>query len=147
MCRRLDKTMKTHLMFRVLGSDLIPAQITKSLGIAPTKAYEKNEEYTVPRIGCTRVRSSGLWSFCTENFVSSTSVDEHAKYLLEQLEPRQAVIANLLRDPLLRIGIPIWWEIDCEHGSFSIPSEIMRRLSFLCHELDFHFIGTFEGDS
>jgi hypothetical protein len=139
--------MKTHIMFRILGEDMDPDKITGALSIVPTKAHAKNHKHTVPRGGVTIQRPTGHWSFCTEKLVSTTEVADHAKYLLGRLEPNQSAIACLLNDPLLRIGISVWWEIDYEHGSFAIPSDIMRRLALLCHDIEFHFIGTFEGDS
>jgi hypothetical protein len=138
--------MKTHMMFRILGENLDPNRITSTLSMAPTKAYAKNQEHTVPRIGITIRRPGGHWSFCTERFVSSFEVDDHAKYLLSRLEPKQKEIADLLKDVALNIGISVWFEIDDEHGSFSMPSDNMKRLALLCNSIEFHFIGTCAGE-
>ena len=132
--------MKTNIMFRVLSDGLKPHEITEALCLQPTEAYTKGDAYTLPKVG-VRYRSIGHWSLCTTHAVASESVEEHARCILEQLEPRRAAISTLIADAKNRVAISVWWEIPEEHGVFALRSATMKRLCALCADIEIHFIG------
>ena len=133
--------MRTNVMFRVIGKDLVPDEITGLLDLRPTVAHARGEMHKVPRVGI-RPWSNGHWSLCTEKLVASRSVEDHVRFLLDQLEVRTEEVRQILDDHRHRVSISFWWESTVEHGSFELPSSLFERLSHLCDDMEFHFIGT-----
>ena len=131
---------KTNVMFRIIGDEIVPNEITKSLGIQPTRSFTKDEEY-YSKSGQTLRRPIGHWSISSEGFVDSTSTEAHARYLLSTLEPSSGAILKYLNDSRYRISIVFWWEATDEHGGFSLSSDTLSRLCRLCNDLDYTFIG------
>jgi hypothetical protein len=136
--------MKTNIMFRILGEELVPDMVSKHLSLQPTTAWKKGDQYHIPNVG-VRQRSIGHWSLSTDGALASESVEEHAAFLLQKLESQKRAVLELMQDPRFKVAISVWWEIDEEHGSFSLSSELMSRLTALSHDIEFHFIGTFQG--
>ncbi|WP_082519508.1 DUF4279 domain-containing protein [Variovorax sp. Root411] len=59
----------THLQravasLRVIGDDVVPAEITRLLGTSPTAAYAKGDKWDLPSRG--GVRTSGMWRLDAE---------------------------------------------------------------------------------
>src|SRR6478672_8995138 len=67
--------------FRVAGDKLDPAQVTALLGLPPTHAYAKGAHYQ--RGGRAQVARTGVWYFSTDGVVDSSSLEDHAIYLLK----------------------------------------------------------------
>ncbi|MGU3776021.1 DUF4279 domain-containing protein [Burkholderia metallica] len=61
---RLRKTMAS---LRITGDDLVPGEITRLLGCAPTDAHAKGEELVSRKTGQSRIARFGKWSLRTES--------------------------------------------------------------------------------
>jgi hypothetical protein len=46
---------------RIMGDDLIPAEITKLLGSEPTESQAKGDQIIAPKTGNIRIARSGMW--------------------------------------------------------------------------------------
>lgn len=131
---------KTNVMFRIVGDEIDPDEITKLLGIQPTRSFAKDEEYN-SKSGQVLQRPIGHWSICSEGLVNSTSTEKHARYLLNILEPSIDAVGKYRNNPNFRTSIIFWWEATDEHGGFSLSSDTLSRLCRLCNDLDYTFIG------
>ncbi len=131
---------KTNVTFRIIGDDLNPDEITKSLDIQPTRSYYKGENYKIPNVGI-RQRPIGHWSVNSDKIIQSTSTEKHAKCLLNILEQKSERVLKFVSKSHLRISIVFWWEGIACHGGFSLSNETLGRLCRFCNDIDYHFIG------
>lgn len=129
---------QTNISFGINGEDVDPSSITTLLGIQPTKAFAKGDEFN-SRSGSHK-RGFGIWTLSSKGIIDSTSPEAHAKYLLQKLEPRAKEILNLSNEKSSRTYISFWWEAKDGHGGFTLSSPILLRLSELCNDFDFYFL-------
>lgn len=138
-------TSKVFIGYRIISSTLAPDEISHELMLKPTKAWRKGEVYigktrcktTHKLIRVERTRTNGLWSLSSENRVTSSILEDHAQYLLGILEPKAEVLMKYLNDrDHYSVTWYIWWECNGEHGGFQLSSDILKRLSKICHYLD-----------
>lgn len=135
--------------FGLKGDTLSPAQVTQSLGITPSRAFAKGEQYTskefdggtkrpIPRIG---TRPWGVWAVETKGMVSSTDVEDHAIFLLNILEPKAEQIQSYLeRSDEYSVSFYVEW-ITCDsEGGYELSGATLARMSRLCHYVQFAFL-------
>lgn len=135
--------------FRICADSLNPEEVSTNLGITPSRAFAKGEKY----LGKTRnpeskeisevwrERPRGIWAIDSKKLSIEEKVEDHIKYLLEILEPLKKQLKLYLdqRD-IYTISFYIWWEPQGGYGSFEVSSEIIRRMSSLCHYIEFAFL-------
>ncbi len=131
---------KTNVTFRISGDNIIPTEITNDIGINPTRTFAKGEVYKT-KIGGIRQRPIGHWSISSEIMIDSTSTEEHAKYILEKLEPKTKSIKKYIENSNIRTSLIFWWEATDEHGGFTLSADTLGRLCQLCKDIDYQFIG------
>jgi hypothetical protein len=132
-----EEATDVHVSFRLRGDKLDISEVTRALGIEPTS-------FTVK--GTPMGKRSGphphpytIWRFESKGRVSTKNVHDHAKYVLEHLEPAVARIAEYRKDETLRTTISIWWAPAGGQGGYDLPSALLMRLCALCNEIDFYF--------
>jgi len=130
----------TYATFRIIGDELDPDEVTSTLGIQPSEAFAKGQDYQIRDVGI-RKRYIGHWSISSKSFVISSSTEEHAKFLVSLLEPKVDAIVEYIKDPIFLTSIVFWWETNIGHGGFSLRRETMDKLCGYCENIDFHFIG------
>ncbi len=140
-CELVDWGMRSEI--------LDPMEITRDLGIQPSRAWARGERYLSKALDVeTRTivqrwytRPWGIWSIETKGLVTATDVESHALRLLEMLEPRKDIIQRYLnRGDEYTIRCAIWWESNAGHGGFDLRSDIIARLAALCHYLQFTWV-------
>jgi hypothetical protein len=77
------KRGKAYATFRVAGDNLDPEQVTKLLGMEPTRAHAKGQHYRRSERGQELVGKTGVWYFSTAKVVASDSLEDHVTYLLK----------------------------------------------------------------
>ncbi len=82
-----------HAVFRLVGEQLDPTQITAALGIEPSFAYVKGELFETKNGPLER--PTGIWALSTETILAEVHIEDHLEYLLEQLDPVLATILDL----------------------------------------------------
>jgi hypothetical protein len=127
----IDFAIRSHILRR--------SDITGLLGIEPTRAFEKDEEYEgLEKVGedfrpILRRRPWGVWHFETAQFVQrATPIEVHAQFLLAKIEPANAAIEKLLADMNYRVLVTIWY---VGPGGFGLSSSTVMRLAALSHEI------------
>ena len=135
LCKRTNATL------RIIGPNIDPKEITSVLGVEPSRAFSRGEEYQTKRSGI-RKRPIGHWSVSTEKIVQSTSIELHTLKLLEIFEHARTALKELQGSEDRRISVVLWWEGHEGHGGFTISSDTFQRLSAVCEDIDFHFIGS-----
>lgn len=100
MARRVYTEASASL--RLFGERLDPLAVTWALRIPPD-AVHRNGEPRLRRDGKGHIVElppwrTGFWSFSSEQWVQSPQLVRHVVWLLEQIEPRAAMLAALLRE-------------------------------------------------
>ncbi|MCC7355331.1 MAG: DUF4279 domain-containing protein [Anaerolineae bacterium] len=149
-----DAVKELHANYRIRSDDLDPAEITRSLGIQPSRSWVKYEKYLGKRFDpeteqvvptWAKRPPWGMWSVNTEGIVLSKKVEQHLLYLLELLEPKADRIKYYL-EHCEAISCYVWWEPFDGHGSYVISSDILKRMAALCHHMEFGVIYRVPGD-
>jgi hypothetical protein len=135
---------KTHVTFGMRSDSLDPGDISLRLGLTPTFACAKGERVRVGRKRVERGFPHGVWQLLTIPQVLSDDLEEHARYLLSQLEPVQMAIERYVRDPTFYVYISFWWLTDGCVGGYTLSGDTVRRLAVLCQEFNFTFVGNSE---
>jgi hypothetical protein len=143
-CGEDSRCKASHALFSVRSDILDPAAVTAGLGIGPSRAWAKGEEYQSAR-GRHR-RPWGMWHLSTEGRVASRSPEQQALYLLGLLEPRAGFVRLLLEDPAYLVLVKFWWESRDNIGGFELSSNTARRLAAVTNNIGFTVIGTCEDE-
>ena len=75
---------KSAVTFRIGGDDLIPEEISKTLGVAPTTAQTKGEKIIGAKTGHVRTAKIGMWRLETANREPG-DIDGQIQELLDQM--------------------------------------------------------------
>ena len=57
----MQHTSSSDVTFRIFGDTLIPEDITKLLGLEPTRSKTKGQVTTKKKLGATRTAKTGMW--------------------------------------------------------------------------------------
>jgi hypothetical protein len=149
---RVPKSHSSHIDFGIVGDQLIVDDLSRQLGIAPTSGWNPHEPYVGKiwfegRMGETeRIRPSfGVWHFSTEGRVASECLEDHAVYLLDQIESQSAQIKKFVASNEYTVVLSLWYE-GPDFG-FDLPSEIVARLAVLCQRFDLRCFSTPDVDN
>ena len=132
----------THASFRIQGINLIPAEITKILKLAPTYSHGKGDQ--LKGKSDDRQRMSGMWLISSAEAVKSTSLERHISFLLERLETVTSQIQLLKSDESVEIDFLCYWASRTGHGGPVLSSGVLSRLGALCHVVNFDYYGPYE---
>lgn len=138
----MNKT--THIDFSVRADDLGLDNISAKLGFSPTSGFNANETYQGKvRVG-DRIRTVerrrpafGVWHFSTEEFITSSRLEDHAEFLLRTLEPVEAAIGELLRARKFSLQITLW---HVGPVGFDLESATVARLARFCTRMSFTWV-------
>jgi len=143
-----DTTKTVFVDYRVRSDFLDPVVLTSEFGVTPTRSWAKNEEYiskaldpeTRKTIQVKRKHPWGIWAVETRGLISSKKVEQHVLYLLDKLEPRKERIKRFLsKKNKYVISFYIRWEPVEIGGGYEVTSQTLRRMTSLCHYIEFNF--------
>ena len=92
---------ETYASIRVIGSSVLPNEITESLNLVPTRTWRKGERF-IDVTGKLRKRYNGLWLYDVKGIEFKSPV-EHVKYLMNIVKGRTVCCK---RD--LQIDLCLW---------------------------------------
>ncbi len=120
-----------RVSIRLKSGTLDPADVTRIVGVQPTRAVKKGEQASDRRVPSL----SGMWTYT----VSSDQVLAAATELLHVIEP----VTGQLQDATTKYGaeltIAIYWQPEGGQGGYSLPADVMRRLAMLGERIDLYF--------
>lgn len=133
-----EPDLTVSLQFVISSSELLDMEeITQSLGIEPSYSCLVGEGYQ--ELDGVRIQDKSIWSLDSEGWIDSWHVDDHARLMLEKLEPVAEVIEQYLQDSSLDVTFHVWHETEDIHGGHDFDSNILIRLSRLCRRFEFAF--------
>ncbi len=127
---------QTEATFRMSGNTVDPHEITAVLGIMPSKAFKAGD----PR-GKSAQWKHGQWSLSSEDHVSSTELQTHIEWLLDQLEPVQARIRSLLSKGDIEADIFCYWQFETFNAGLVLTAPLLKRLGDFNIDLDLDIYG------
>jgi hypothetical protein len=117
--------------FRLLGDRLDPASVTEWLALHPTGAMSKGEELPAGKYGKAHRRHTGVWLLESEHQITSTSLERHVVWLLEQVEPRAEALAIVRAALDLRADFFCYWVSKTGDGGPELSPTTLRRIAAL----------------
>src|SRR5713226_10670143 len=97
----------THASLGIFHDDLDPEEITRLLGLQPTRGWKRGEPRN-PRARTPIPAKFGVWLLSTRGIVQSRDVRRHIDWLLDRAEPRGAVF-KMLHERGCRTDLRCFW--------------------------------------
>lgn len=122
---------ETYALLRIVGPNVDPDELTRSLGIQPTQSVKVGSVHP----NGTKPRKEGIWGLSTEGELSSTELEDHIRLLLDRLK-------STFKDHIpagARSEIHCVWRSATGHGGPVISSSTLARVSGANLDLDFDF--------
>ena len=120
-----------RVSIRLKSGTLDPADVTRIVGVQATRAVKKGEQSPDRRVPSI----SGMWTYTA----SSDQVLAAATALLHVIE----TVTGQLQDATAKYGaeltIAIYWQPEGGQGGYSLPADVMRRLSLRGERIDLYF--------
>lgn len=127
--------MLAYLDFAIRGEHLDPDEITRLMGVQPSRAFRAGEEYA-SKNGSRLRRPWTVWHLRTPHVVDPELFGREIVALLERLEP-QADAIRRLRTQAEYCGFWVVYRTDAPSVSFDLPASLLVRLSALSDAITF----------
>jgi hypothetical protein len=141
------KSERAFATFRIAGDNLVPAQVTKLLGLRPTLAYAKGESYKRSPKSPELIGRTGIWYYSTDTFQSSHLAD-HVKWLLSQIAldhpERRTQLKRLLEQNFLHAVMTFFWAGPAGAKPPDIPSKLIETLKSIPVDIEKDFDTDYE---
>jgi hypothetical protein len=125
-----NKVYRTYVTFILRGKNLNPEYITEALGITPTRSYKRGDQRTGEKFW-----PHGLWSFSSQNNISSTDLSKHIEWILDRLEGSRSRLVDLLSENSFEAKLSCFWESQNGYGGIVISRHLLERITAM--KLDF----------
>jgi hypothetical protein len=98
---RATRYTRAHASVRFMGDSLDPLDVTLALRLPYDHAHRAGEPRILRRRSDLSVREytpfrSGMWSMSSESRLRSANLDDHVRWLLDELEARAPAVGRLL---------------------------------------------------
>ncbi len=128
----MTREYKTYAYFAVKDFDCDHTDISRLMGLEPTRAYNKNSSRPqTPHIK----RKTSLWALHSTKPETEIFLDTHIESVLGLVEPRTEVIKKLVS--LYYVGIQCVGYYTNANPGFHMSSELLQRVTALGLWLDF----------
>lgn len=129
-----NENVNKHIFatFILRGNGLDPHDVTSSLGITPSKSFQRGDWRTE-----TEKWTRNFWSLTSQNEVQSDDLSVHIEWLLDQFEPMNNKLIEILERIGIESEISCFWIFPTEHVEFELSSELMKRVATLGVKLSF----------
>jgi hypothetical protein len=141
-------TESVHVAFLISGESLVPQVVTNEFGVHPTRSWAKGDLYHGKELDPStrqvrevmRKRPRGIWECSSKGVVSSRRVEEHLCYVLDILEPKQALIDHYLKSPDdYIVKFSLYWKPKFDFGSYEVESVTLARVANMGQVIEFCF--------
>lgn len=110
---------------------LEPEDVTRIVGVQPTRAFKRGDRGPNRRVPAPR----GVWAY----EVTSDDVGPAAAELLRVIEPLVPVLRQAAGKYEALLAVGVCWQPEGGQGGYSLPADLVRRLSMLGERVDFYF--------
>ena len=129
-----NENVNKHIFatFILRGKGLDPHDVTSSLGISPSRSFKRGDWRTE-----TDKWTINHWSLTSQNVIQSGNLSVHLEWLLDQLEPVNSKLIEILERNGINSEISCFWIFPTEHEEFELSSELMKKIASLDVKLSF----------
>jgi hypothetical protein len=117
----------THVQLSMRSDALDPDEVTRTLGVSPTWAFRKGDEFRSQ--GRVRLRPWGVWAVSSEQRVDSPKLEDHIRYLLQLFEGKTESVRQIKSRAGFSVQVYLW---HVGYGAFSVSSDLLERICRLC---------------
>lgn len=121
----MAQIQESNVALRIIGDDLVPAEITALLGTSPTRAVVKGEtgkHIVGPKVGDVRVARSGMWTL-----EASDRQPEDMNSQIEEILSRMTVDLSVWQGITKRFRVDLFcglWLTGCDNGMTLSPKSL-----------------------
>jgi hypothetical protein len=127
----------TYASFRLIGDLLNPIEVSDRLRLIPSIAHAKGDPFrSHTRTGS---RPIGVWSLSSKDRISSTNLEKHLTYLIDQFMPLNETLHDICKEQLLQADFFCYWLSATGHGGPEFSPEILGKISQLRAHLSIDF--------
>ncbi len=123
--RDYESCEKTYATLRIYSGDIDPDEVTVKLGVAPTEAQHQGELRS-----CGRFVRVNAWFLSSRDQVTSTNLNDHLDWLLNQVLPKAAVLREL-QGAGIKSDVACYWQSLTGNGGPTLFPSQMEKLATL----------------
>lgn len=113
--------LETYSTLRIFSDEITPEEISKTLGIEPTKSFRKGD---VHNRGKLRRKAHG-WFYCTQGLSESRDSQGHLDMILNALHGKEGQIKDL-QTRGCQMDIFNYWDSSGQGGPWLMPDQMLR---------------------
>ena len=127
------KDYSGYVSLTLTGKRLDPEHITRVLRIVPHRSFRKGDPRNIieGKKSSPEVWPHGLWSIDSYPDIRSDELTLHFEWLLNQLEPVQEGMEQILSDKTIDARISCFWLERSDHINIEVESSLIARLANL----------------
>ena len=123
----LDKPYPPKVSLILRGKELDPKKIDEMLGINSYGSFKQGDK----RPKDNNKWTFGFWMFSSSEKIESMDLMVHIKWLLEQLEPVQTKLKEILKDETIEAELDCFWIMPSTHEEIILEPELLRKIAQL----------------
>lgn len=138
MGRAEESSESPYATLVVSGDEVNPDTVSEILGLSPSRAFKAGDPYSRGH-----VRRHGMWALSSHEAVVSEDLEDHVRWLLDRIEPVQAVLHDYLQAKGTFGFITCFWPSPHGHGGPQFSPALMKRVGAvdLPLQIDAYLIG------
>jgi hypothetical protein len=133
-----ENVRECNATLRLVGPNVVPSEITKLLGVEPSRAFAMGETY-VSKAGHTLTTPIGAWHWVSDD-IQSTSLERHCEHLIETFAGKANLLSAISIDRSVTVSVVIWYGPAEYPGGFDLKSSTVASLCALCENISFHLL-------
>ena len=122
----------------IRADSLVPEEVTEWLGVRPTAAFAKGEEYE-SRAGATMARPWGVWRFALAESSEELRPQELVATFYESIHGWLDRLQKYRGVEGTRVTLYIHWKPEGGSGGYTLGSSELSMLVMSTDEVDFYF--------
>ena len=122
---------ETYATLRIYGDQLEPDEISRRLGIMPSKSQTKGQPGQAGGLAPV-----GGWFLTSKGQIESRDVQRHIVWILDQISEREPVLKEI-QGQGFEMDVFCYWASAHGHGGPELSHNIMQRLSSLRLKIGF----------
>ena len=133
---------KSWAMFGIHGDFTDPNEISSCLGLVPTHAFGKGEEFlghTSRTTTAIRKRLKELWSLYSALSDGGETFEKDVEALVVLLEPKADVISKLRTERGFTTGLYLHYDVPEGTPGYCLTNELLLRICKTCERVSFEF--------
>src|SRR3974390_2933822 len=112
---------ETYSTLRIFSDKIPPDEITRILGIEPTRAFSKGDAYSRRKLE----RKSNGWFYSTKELSKSKDTRKHIDFILAAIDGKEDAIRSLCNQGC-KIDLCSYWVSTGQGGPWLVPCQMLK---------------------